>query len=46
MSVTVDNGPEFVTKVLDEWAYRRQLSALGIDQKTTHCGRCKFGQAA
>ena len=24
-SVTVDNGPEFISKVLDEWAYRRQL---------------------
>lgn len=24
-SVTVDNGPEFVSKVLDEWAYRKQL---------------------
>lgn len=25
-SVTVDNGPEFVSKVLDEWAYQQQLS--------------------
>lgn len=24
-SVTVDNGPEFISKVLDEWAYRKQL---------------------
>lgn len=24
-SVTVDNGPEFISKALDEWAYRRQL---------------------
>lgn len=24
-SVTVDNGPEFAGKVLDEWAYRKQL---------------------
>jgi len=22
-SVTVDNGPEFISKVLDEWAYRK-----------------------
>lgn len=24
-SVTVDNGPEFVSKALDEWAYRKKL---------------------
>ena len=24
-SVTVDNGPEFISKILNEWAYRRQL---------------------
>lgn len=24
-SVTVDNGPEFISKALDEWAYRQQL---------------------
>lgn len=24
-SVTVDNGPEFVSKALDEWAYRQKL---------------------
>jgi putative transposase len=24
-SVTLDNGPEFISKVLDEWAYRHQL---------------------
>ena len=24
-SVTVDNGPEFTSKVLDKWAYRKQL---------------------
>ena len=23
--MTVDNGPEFISKVLDEWAYRKQL---------------------
>jgi putative transposase len=30
-SVTVDNGPEFVSKVLDEWAYRRQLQLRFIE---------------
>lgn len=24
--MTVDNGPEFISKALDEWAYRQQLS--------------------
>lgn len=24
-SVTMDNGPEFVSKALDEWVYRQQL---------------------
>jgi putative transposase len=24
-SITVDNGPEFISKALDEWAYRQQL---------------------
>lgn len=31
ISVTVDNGPEFVSKVLDEWAYRRQLQLRFIE---------------
>lgn len=31
MSVTVDNGPEFISKVLDEWAYRRQLQLRFIE---------------
>jgi putative transposase len=30
-SVTVDNGPEFISKVLDEWAYRRQLQLRFIE---------------
>jgi putative transposase len=30
-SVTVDNGPEFVSKVLDEWAYRQQLQLRFIE---------------
>jgi putative transposase len=30
-SVTVDNGPEFAGKALDEWAYRRQLQLRFID---------------
>ena len=30
-SVTVDNGPEFISKVLDEWAYRRQLKLRFIE---------------
>lgn len=30
-SVTVDNGPEFVSKVLDEWAYRQQLHLRFIE---------------
>jgi putative transposase len=30
-SVTVDNGPEFISKALDEWAYRRQLQLRFIE---------------
>jgi putative transposase len=30
-SVTVDNGPEFISKVLDEWAYRQQLQLRSIE---------------
>ena len=30
-SVTVDNGPEFVSKALDEWAYRKQLQLRFIE---------------
>lgn len=30
-SVTVDNGPEFVSKALDEWAYRNQLKLRFIE---------------
>ena len=30
-SVTVDNGPEFVSKALDEWAYRQQLHLRFIE---------------
>lgn len=30
-SVTVDNGPEFISKALDEWAYRQQLSLRFIE---------------
>jgi putative transposase len=30
-SVTVDNGPEFVSKVLDAWAYGRQLQLRFIE---------------
>lgn len=30
-SITVDNGPEFVSKALDEWAYRNQLKLRFID---------------
>lgn len=30
-SVTVDNGPEFISKVLDEWAYRMQLQVRFIE---------------
>ncbi len=30
-SVTVDNGPEFISKVLDEWAYRKQLQLRFIE---------------
>lgn len=30
-SVTVDNGPEFVSKALDEWAYRKQLRLRFIE---------------
>jgi putative transposase len=30
-SVTVDNGPEFVSKALDEWAYRNQLKLQFIE---------------
>jgi putative transposase len=29
--LTVDNGPEFVSKVLDEWAYRQQLQLRFIE---------------
>ena len=25
-SITVDNGPEFAGKAMDEWAYRRGIS--------------------
>ena len=32
-SMTVDNGPEFISKVLDEWAYRRQLQLRFIEPK-------------
>jgi putative transposase len=30
-SVTADNGPEFISKVLDEWAYRKQLQLRFIE---------------
>lgn len=30
-AVTVDNGPEFVSKALDEWAYRKQLQLHFIE---------------
>lgn len=30
-SITVDNGPEFVSKALDEWAYRNQLKLRFIE---------------
>jgi len=30
-SVTIDNGPEFINKVLDEWAYRKQLQLRFIE---------------
>jgi putative transposase len=30
-SVTVDNGPEFISKALDEWAYRQQLQLRFIE---------------
>jgi len=30
-SVTVDNGPEFISKILDEWAYRHQLRLRFIE---------------
>lgn len=30
-SMTVDNGPEFISKALDEWAYRRQLQLRFIE---------------
>lgn len=30
-SVTVDNGPEFVSKALDEWTYRNQLKLRFIE---------------
>jgi putative transposase len=30
-SVTVDNAPEFISKVLDEWAYRKQLQLRFIE---------------
>ena len=30
-SVTVDNGPEFISKVLDAWAYRQQLQLRFIE---------------
>jgi putative transposase len=30
-SVTVDNGPEFVSKALDEWTYRQQLQLRFIE---------------
>jgi putative transposase len=30
-AVTVDNGPEFVSKALDEWAYRKQLQLRFIE---------------
>lgn len=30
-SVTVDNGPEFVSKALDEWAYRKRLRLRFIE---------------
>ena len=30
-SVTVDNGPEFISKALDEWAYRKQLQLRFIE---------------
>ena len=30
-SVTVDNGPEFVSKALDEWAYRNELKLRFIE---------------
>lgn len=30
-SVTVDNGPEFISKALDEWAYRQKLRLRFIE---------------
>jgi putative transposase len=30
-SVTVDNGPEFISKALDEWSYRQQLQLRFIE---------------
>jgi putative transposase len=30
-SVTVDNGPEFISKALDEWAYRQKLQLRFIE---------------
>ena len=30
-SVTLDNGPEFISKALDEWAYRQQLQLRFIE---------------
>ena len=30
-AVTVDNGPEFISKALDEWAYRKQLQLRFIE---------------
>lgn len=31
LSITVDNGPEFVSKVLDEWTYRKQIRLRFIE---------------
>ncbi len=30
-SITVDNGPEFIGKALDAWAYERQLTLSFIE---------------
>jgi transposase InsO family protein len=30
-SMTVDNGPEFVSKAMDDWAYRQQLQIRFIE---------------
>jgi putative transposase len=29
--IQVDNGPEFVSKVLDRWAYERQVELVSSD---------------